>query len=295
MKRMKARSARRTTVGDVLIIALFAALALITLYPMWHCIVGSLMTYTEYMQKSLLIWPDELTLESNQFVFDQGKIYDPMKTTALVTVIGTVVNLAMVTWMAYGLSKKFPGSTLFTYIVVFTMFLNPGLIANYMLFRNLHLLNDLKVYILPYLINTFYLIILRTNFASFPTELEEAARIDGASEFGTFFRIVLPLSKPILATIALFTAVDYWNIYQQSVYFITDSSKKTLQDYLYMLLSNNSNNNAGVGIGAGGVSAVFSETIKLANTVIAVLPILVVYPFLQKYFTNGIMIGALKG
>ena len=124
MKRMKARSARRTTVGDVLIIALFAALALITLYPMWHCIVGSLMTYTEYMQKSLLIWPDELTLESYQFVFDQGKIYDPMKTTALVTVIGTVVNLAMVTWMAYGLSKKFPGSTLFTYIVVFTMFLN---------------------------------------------------------------------------------------------------------------------------------------------------------------------------
>ncbi len=218
-----------------------------------------------------------------------------MKTTVLITIVGTICNMAMVTWMAYGLSKKFPGSTLFTYIVVFTMFLNPGLIANYMLFRNLRLLNDLKVYILPYLINTFYLVILRTNFASFPSELEEAARIDGASEYGTFFRIVLPLSKPILATIALFTAVDYWNTYQQSVYFMSDSSKKTLQDYLYMLLSNNSNNNAGVGIGAGGVSAVFSETIKLANTVIAVLPILVVYPFLQKYFTNGIMIGALKG
>ena len=134
---------------------------------------------------------------------------------------------------------------------------------------------------------------MRASRSAFATM--EAAAIDGCSEMGILVRIVLPLSKPILATIALFTAVDYWNTYQQSVYFMSDSSKKTLQDYLYMLLSNNSNNNAGVGIGAGGVSAVFSETIKLANTVIAVLPILVVYPFLQKYFTNGIMIGALKG
>lgn len=286
---------KRVTPVDVILVALFAVLAMVTLYPMWHCLVGSLMDYTEYMQKSILIWPDKISLDSYKFVFDQGKIYDPMKTTVIITITGTLINLIMVTWMAYGLSKKFPGSALFTYIVVFTMFLNPGLIANYMLFRNLKLLNSLKVYIMPYMINTFYLIILRTNFASFPSELEEAARIDGASEYGTFFRIVLPLSKPILATIALFTAVDYWNTYAQSVYFVSDSAKKTLQDYLYMLLSNNANNNAGAGIGAGGVSAVFSENIKLANTVIAVLPILVVYPFLQKYFTNGIMIGALKG
>lgn len=292
---MRQKKLKGITPVDVALVIFFALLAVITLYPMWHCVVGSLMTYAEYMQKTLLIWPDELTLESYKFVFDQGKIYAPMKTTVLITIVGTVCNLVFVTWMAYGLSKKFPGSTLFTYIVVFTMFLNPGLIANYMLFRSLKLLNTLKVYILPYLINTFYLIILRTNFAGFPGELEEAARIDGASEYGTFFRIVLPLSKPILATIALFTAVDYWNTYAQSVYFVSDASKKTLQDYLHMLLSNNSNNSAGAGISVGGMSVGFSETIKLANTVIAVLPILVVYPFLQKYFTNGFMIGALKG
>ena len=292
---MKQKKLKRTTPVDILLILFFALLAVITLYPMWHCVVGSLMSYTEYMQKTLLLWPDDLTLESYKFVFDQGKIYAPMKTTIIITIVGTVCNLFFVTWMAYGLSKKFPGSTLFTYVVVFTMFLNPGLIANYMLFRNLKLLNTLKVYILPYLINTFYLIILRTNFAGFPSELEEAARIDGASEYGTFFRIVLPLSKPILATIALFTAVDYWNTYSQSVYFVSDAAKKTLQDYLHMLLSNNTNNAAGAGIAVGGMSVGFSETIKLANTVIAVLPILVVYPFLQKYFTSGFMIGALKG
>lgn len=286
---------KRITATDILIVSLFFVLALLTLYPLWHCLVGSLMDYTEYMQKSILIWPDKISLDSYKFVFDQGKIYDPMKTTLFITFVGTLVNLVMVTWMAYGMSKKYPGAVLITYIVVFTMFLNPGLIANYMLFRSLKLLNSLKVYIIPYMINTFYLIILRSNFSDFPSELEESARIDGANEFGTFFRIVLPLSKPILATITLFTAVDYWNTYAQSVYFVSDSTKKTLQDYLYMLLSNQANNNAGAGIGAGGVSAVFSENIKLANTVIVVLPILLVYPFLQKYFTSGIMMGALKG
>ena len=283
---------RRRMLTEAPLVLFFLLLGVVTLYPMWHCVAGSLMSYTEYMQKTVLLWPEQVTLEAYDFVFSQGKIFNPMKVTAYITVLGTLLNLIWTAWMAYGLSKRFPGSKLITYLVVFTMFLNPGLIANYMLFRSLNLLNNVYVYILPALINTFYLIILRTNFSGFPVSLE---RIDGSGEFGIFFKIVVPLSKPILATIALFTAVDYWNTYAQSVYFVSEASRKTLQDYLYMLLSNTSNNSAGAGIGSGGTSAVFSENIKLANTVIAVLPILLVYPFLQKYFTNGLMIGAIKG
>ena len=286
---------RRRMLTEAPLVLFFLLLGVVTLYPMWHCVAGSLMSYTEYMQKTELLWPEQVTVEAYDFVFSQGKIFNPMKVTAYITVLGTLLNLIWTAWMAYGLSKRFPGSKLITYLVVFTMFLNPGLIANYMLFRSLNLLNNVYVYILPALINTFYLIILRTNFSGFPASLEEAARIDGSGEFGIFFKIVVPLSKPILATIALFTAVDYWNTYAQSVYFVSEASRKTLQDYLYMLLSNTSNNSAGAGIGSGGTSAVFSENIKLANTVIAVLPILLVYPFLQKYFTNGLMIGAIKG
>lgn len=295
---MQNRKIKNITIFDVILVIFFSLVCVLTLYPFWHCIVGSLITYGEYMRKTVLLWPEALTLESYQFVFSQGKIYSPMRVTVLITAVGTLINLLITTWVAYGMSKKYPGASAVTMLVVITMFLNPGLIPYYMLFRSLHLLNSIWVYIVPYMINTFYLIILRTNFSGFPHDLEEAAIIDGAGDYSIFFRIVLPISKPILAAIALFTAVDYWNTYAQSVYFVTDESKKTLQDYLYMMLSNTSNNAAGVGIGLGGTmgkSAVFSENIKLANTVVSVLPILVVYPFLQKHFTSGLMIGALKG
>lgn len=284
---------------QICLMFVFVVLSIIMLYPFWHCIVGSFMTYGEYIGKTVLLFPSNPTLEAYQFVLSQGKIFQPLRTTAFITVLGTVINLTMTSWMAYGMSKKYPGNQVVTWIVIITMFIGAGLIPEYMLYRKLKLLNTIWVYIIPSMVNTFYLIILRTNFANFAHDLEEAAEIDGAGVFGTFFRIVLPLSTPVLATIALFTAVDYWNTYQQSVYFVSDSAKKTLQDYLSMMLSNTSNNAAGSGIGMAGStmgrSAVYSENIRMANTIVAVLPILVVYPFLQKYFTSGMMIGALKG
>jgi ABC-type glycerol-3-phosphate transport system permease component len=290
---------RRTRIESGVLVAFFTIAGLVTLYPFWHSIVGSFMTYGEYIQKTVLLWPTRPTLESYAFVFTQGKIFSPMRVTVFISIVGTCINLFMSTWMAYGMSRKYPGATLVTYLVIFTMFLNPGLIPSYMLFRSLGLLNQGWVYILPCMINTFYLIILRTNFSMFSQELVEAATIDGASEYSVFFRIVLPISKPILATIALFTAVDYWNTYASSVYFVSDAGRKTLQDYLYMMLSNVNNNAAGGGInytgGTAGKSGVFSENIKLANTVVSIVPILIVYPFLQKHFTSGLMIGALKG
>lgn len=296
---MQNTSLRRIRVIDLSLVILFTIIAIITIYPFWHCLVGSVTPYHIYMQKVLLLWPDRITFDAYKFILQQGQIYNPLLVTAIITIIGTFANVFITTFVAYGLSKKFPGRGLILYMIVLTMFVNAGLVPNYLLFRNLHLINSLGVYIIPSLINTFYLIIIRTYFLNFSTEIEEAAYIDGYSGFGIFFKIILPLSKPMIAAIALFTAVDYWNTFSQSIYYITDFSKKTLQDYLYMMLSDNTLNTAGTGStassGTMGKTTVFSETIKLANTIISVVPILIVYPFLQRYFTSGIMVGAIKG
>lgn len=288
------RKRTRLSPFDVALMAVFAVLMVITIYPFWHCIIGSLISYSEYMQKTVLLWPDQLTLASYEFVLKQGKIINPMITTAIITVIGTFMTLFCTSFMAYGMSKKYPGSSAINIVVVLTMFIDAGMIPRYLLYRDLKLLNNIWVYILPALVNTYYLIILRTNFANFPREVEEASRIDGASEYGIYFRIVLPLSVPALATVGLFTAVGYWNTYETSVYYVTNYDIKTLQDYLYLMISNAGSDSSNA-IGTTGNATVFSENIKLANTVIAILPILCVYPFVQKYFTKGIMIGALKG
>ncbi len=285
---------RRLTAFDILLMVFFCLLMVITVYPFWHCTVGSLISYTEYMQKTVLLWPSEITFSSYAFVLKQGKIIHPMITTVIITCMGTVFTLFCTSFMAYGMSKKYPGSAVITSVVVLTMFIDAGMIPRYLLYRDLKLLNNIWVYVLPALVNTYYMIILRTNYASFPHEMEEAARIDGAGEYGIYFRIVLPLNVPALATVGLFTAVGYWNTYETSVYYVTNYDLKTLQDYLYLMISNvgSESNNA---IGTSGNATVFSENIKLANTVIAIVPILLVYPFVQKYFTKGIMIGALKG
>ena len=293
---MKAKL-KKLTLFDVVLMAVFLVMMVVTLYPFWHCIIGSIIPYGEYMQKTILLWPDEFTMASYEFIFKQGKIISPMRTTALITVIGTLCTVIFTAFMAYGLSKRYPGSKFFNTIVILTMFIDAGMIPNYLLFRKLGILNQLGVYILPALVNTFYLIILRTNFSNFPQEIEEAARIDGSGEYNTFFRIILPLNTPVLATVALFTAINFWNTYEPSVYYVTNYDLKTLQDYLYLMISNTGSNTSGgaATIGTSGNATVFSENIKLANTVIAILPIMVIYPFLQKYFTSGLMIGAVKG
>ena len=293
---MKAKL-KKLTLFDVVLMAVFLVMMVVTLYPLWHCIIGSIIPYGKKKKKTILLWPDEFTMASYEFIFKQGKIISPMRTTALITVIGTLCTVIFTAFMAYGLSKRYPGSKFFNTIVILTMFIDAGMIPNYLLFRKLGILNQLGVYILPALVNTFYLIILRTNFSNFPQEIEEAARIDGSGEYNTFFRIILPLNTPVLATVALFTAINFWNTYEPSVYYVTNYDLKTLQDYLYLMISNTGSNTSGgaATIGTSGNATVFSENIKLANTVIAILPIMVIYPFLQKYFTSGLMIGAVKG
>lgn len=292
---MKSRiKRRRLSAGSAAIYAFLILCSLLTLYPLWHCVVGSITTFEEYIRKPFLLWPEPPTFDAYEYVFTQGRIFSPMIITIVTTLVGTPINLFMQSYMAYGLSRPFPGNGLVTGIVVLTMFLNPGLIPLYLLYQQLGILNSVWVYILPCMINSFYLIILRTHFSSLPKELIESSRLDGCSEFGAFFKIALPLSLPVMASIGLFTAVDFWNTYSQSVYFVTDASKKTLQNYLYLFLSGNSANISGGGINMM-IGNVFSENTKLANTVLSILPIIAIYPFTQRYFVKGMLLGAVKG
>ncbi|MBD2845567.1 carbohydrate ABC transporter permease [Paenibacillus sp. IB182496] len=271
-----------------------ALICVVMLYPFWQTVVASFMTEAEYLSSPLKLIVLEPTLAAYKQVFADGTIFVHLRVTFLIAVVGTAVALFVTAYSAYGLSKPFVGSSLVMFLIVMTMFVHAGLIPDYMNYKSLGLINQFAVYILPYMINTFYLIIMRSTFLEFPRELEEAARIDGCNDFRIFFTIVLPLSKPILAAIGLFYAVAFWNTYMQSVFFITDSELKTVQEYLQKLVSDSSDLE-GVMATESGEEGFSSETVRLANIVLVLLPIAAVYPFLQRFFVSGIMMGSVKG
>jgi putative aldouronate transport system permease protein len=249
------------------------------------------MRYEEYFAKTLFLWPSSPTLEAYRLVLRTGLIFGPMKTNMIITSFGTVYSLIFTAFCAYGLSKKFPGSRIIMLMIVFTMFFSGGLIPQYILYRRLGLINNILVYMLPMSINTFNFIVMRTSFQSFVPEIEEAARIDGCNAFSIFFRIVLPLSGPMLATIGLFYAVSYWNTFFTSVFFITDNNLRTLSDFLYRIIRATEAEDLGLYVS----KTVSMASVKMATTMLVILPILIIYPLLQKYFVKGATIGAVKG
>jgi putative aldouronate transport system permease protein len=281
----------KISISSLIINSLFVFMSIIMLYPFWYTLVGSMLEYSEYFDKALFLWPDKPTFEAYRIIFSTNLIQDPMVVTILITVVGTVYSLLISSFVAYGLSKKFPGSSLLMYFIVFTMFFSGGLIPTYILYRQMHLINNILVYILPASINTFNLIVLRAYFSGLPAELEEAAKIDGYNEFSIFFKIVLQLSKPILATIGLFYAVHYWNTFFPSLFYVTSPKLRTLQDYLYRIIRAGDAEDLGL-----YTSKIVSlQTVKMANIILVISPIVIIYPFVQKYLVQGATIGAVKG
>jgi ABC-type glycerol-3-phosphate transport system permease component len=282
---------KKTSAFSIGVNLFFIIISVIMLYPFWYTLVGSMMKYDEYFEKTLFLLPESPTLEAYRLVLRTGLIFPPLRTNIFITVFGTVYSLIFTAFCAYGLSKKFPGSRAIMLMIVFTMFFSGGLMPQYILYRRLGLINNILVYILPYSINTFNLIVMRTSFQSFVPEIEEAARIDGCNAFTTFFRIVLPLSGPMLATLGLFYAVSYWNMFFTSVFFITDNNLRTLSDFLYRIIKATEAEDLGFYMS----KIVSMSSVKMATTILVILPILVVYPVLQKYFVKGATVGAVKG
>jgi ABC-type glycerol-3-phosphate transport system permease component len=282
---------KKLSIADIIIGFFMIIICIIMVYPFWHVLMGSFMNGTEYLQKNVLLWVNNPTLDNYKYLLAETDTLLYILNTVFIAVFGTVLSVFFTTYSAYALSKNIPGVKFIFLLVVATMFIDPGLIPNYINFKDLGLINTRAVLIIIAVINPFFLIIMRSNFIEFPKELEESARIDGAGVNRIFFQIVFPLSTAMVAAITVFIAVNYWNTYLPSVFFISDPDKKTIQDYLGSLLTQEQ-----LAVDAAqAVNQPLTTMLKFASIILGALPILVVYPFMQRYFVKGALIGAVKG
>ncbi|WP_372633024.1 carbohydrate ABC transporter permease [Cohnella sp.] len=291
----------RRTRGDVLFdrlnVVMMLIICFVTLYPIWYVLVNSFNDGTDAMTRGLIYWiPRKFSLENYEIVFSNAGIMTAMGVTVAKTLIGTVIHVFFTAMVAYALSRR---ELLFRkgYMIMgtITLFFSAPLIPNYLWLRDLGLLDTFGVYIYPAMFSFFDLIIFLTFFREIPDGLEEAAKIDGANDFSIFVRIVLPVSLPVVATISLFHGVWQWNDYFVGVLYTNSDSLQPIQTFLYRVIAQSSSNQI-VGATGGAINrTVTSQSIKLATMVITTVPIIVAYPFLQRYFVKGLMIGSLKG
>ena len=287
---------RRFSLFSTLNYAFFVLISLVMLFPLWNVIVISLTDYREYVMNPLMLFPKQISWEAYNYIFSNNELLLALRVSVLTTLSGTAISMAVSVACAYALSKRhMPGRNLFLTLILFTMFFNGGIIPNFLLIKDLGMYDTFWALILPNAINTWYLIIMKNYFANLPEALEESARIDGANDLIILFRIVLPISMPIIATFLLFYGVDRWNEWWSAMMYINDTKKYPLQLMLRnLIVMNFSSASMATSYAQDNASFVAKENIKMATAVVAVGPIAVVYPFLQKYFAKGVMVGAIK-
>jgi len=280
-------------VFDIFNFVIMGLFGFLTLAPFLYVLAGSFATELEITTRNFFLWPRDFSNEAYRFIFATGTVIDSMIRTAGVTAVGTIIQLIFTFTFAYPLSRpNLKGRKLIMKLVLFTMLFGGGMIPTFMVVRNLGLLNTYWALMLPAAISPFNLIVIINNFKRFPKELIEAAHIDGCSEMGTFLRIVLPLSKPIIATFALFYAVGIWNDFFSAFIYITDSSMWTVQVVLRQVTALSATTMDTV---VEGILEVPETAVRFATIIVATVPILCVYPFLQKHFAKGMMVGSIKG
>lgn len=269
-----------------------AFICVVMLYPLLYVIAVSFAHPNSITSGQL--FPTEFSLISYQSIIGGGVISRSLRASLFITVVGTLLSTFFTAFMAYGLTrtKTTPGGKTVLFLVLLTMMFSAGIIPNYLLIKQLGLLNSWWSLILPALISPFNLIVMRAFFMGLPEDLFEAARLDGASELRIFFSIVLPLSKAIIAVIALFYAVGYWNTFFNAMIYLDDTTKWPIQVVLNQYVTQNSDLST---LQNPDMPPPPAESIQSAVIVLATIPILMVYPFLQKYFTKGVLTGAIKG
>lgn len=282
-------------VTTVLKIMVLAFIVIVMIFPFVNVFAVSFSSYEDVLGGGLILFPAHPTLIAYEAIFQSGIVVRALQVSAGLTIFGTLAQMIFTTTMAYGLSRPgMPGSRAILLLVLGALLFAPGIIPNYLLVKELGLLNSYLALILPGLISAFNLIIVRQFFMNLPQELLDSARIDGANDWQVFWNIVLPLSKAVLAVIALFYAVGIWNSFFNAVLYLTDTSMWPVQLVLRQYVLQGSS--------VSDVSQLNPnqpppppKTIQMAIVVVATVPILVVYPFLQKYFTRGVLTGAIKG
>ena len=285
----------RVRVSEFVIAFVILLLSLTCIIPFIHVAAKSVSSNTAVMSKQVYLWPKGLNFEAYASIFRDGQLTYAMGYTVVVTVLFTLVGMVVTTLAAYPLSlKHLKGRTFFAFLLMFTMYFSAGLIPEYLLYKDLHLLNTMWVLVLPLAFSPYNMLIMRSFISStIPDSLYEAANLDGANHFQVLTKVVLPLSKPIIATLSLFYAVGRWNAYADAKYYITTKSLQPLQ-YLLSNMVLNSGNDA-ISLSEAAAASSTPEVLQAAVVMFATLPIIMVYPFVQKYFVKGAMIGAVKG
>lgn len=282
-------------VFDGVNIVLLAIIAAVMFFPFLYVFSVSFSSYTDYMRSEFMLFPKTWVLDAYRFIFVSDSFLRSLGVTTWITILGTLVNLAFTATFAYVLSRPVIGQRIVMFGVLFTMLFNAGMIPVYLTVKATGLMDSIWALILPVAIAPFNLIVMRQFFQSIPAELHEAAHIDGANDLQSFFRIILPLSKPSLAAFSLFYAVYHWNNYFSAILYLSDQNKWPIQVILRQIVVVNE---AQATLGNGQIlleNAPPAETIQMAAIIVATLPILIVYPFLQKHFAKGVMLGSVKG
>ena len=288
------RSNRDTRIQslDIIIVTILIIYAFLIIFPFWNAFVISISTEHAYLNSNLLLWPTEIDFSAYQRVFNSNQLWSGFGITMILLIGGTIYQLFFTVITGYALSRKnWTGKNLVMNMILVTMFFGGGMVPYYCLIRDLGMMNTIWVMIIPGAIDTFNMLLMRNYFASLPAEMEESAKIDGANDIIIFVKVFLPLSLPMLATVGLFFAVGNWNSWYNAMLFIPDNKKIwPLQMVLKTMITKVSST-----IETGTVTEDFSEGLTMASIFFTIVPMMCFYPFLQRFFVKGIVVGAIKG
>ncbi|MEK3724413.1 carbohydrate ABC transporter permease [Paenibacillus sp. FSL H8-0034] len=272
-------------------IVILAAVSLITVFPIYYVFIISFTETSEYLSKPLILFPTQWSFDSYHYLLSNPSMLRAISISGLLAAAGTACSLIVTSSLAYSLSRKrLLGRRLALMLIVFTILFSPGIIPNYMLVRNLGLIDSIWSLVLPVLSSGWYVVLMKGFFENIPESLDEAAAIDGCNEITAWFRIVLPLSLPAIAAFGLFYAVEYWNTYFSALLYMNDYQKWPIQVLLQNMLAENP-----LAETDPLIQPPPAQMLKMAAVVIATVPILCIYPFLQKHFAKGVMVGSVKG
>ena len=292
---MKKLKRKKISIFNIMVYLIFTVIALFTLYPFWNLLVVSFNEPYDSIKGGLTLWPRVFSFINYSYLFSDDYldiIGIALRNSLVRTILGTALNVFFSTLIAYALSKKyFVLRKFMNVLIIIPMYLSVGLIPTYLLYKQLFLVKSFAVYIIPNLISAYNIIILRNFMAGIPPSLTEAAQIDGATEQGILFKVIFPLCLPVLATMCLFIAVFQWSSWQDTMYFAQNENLTTLQWEMAKVIRGTTSLGKG---SAAMIGKPTKETLNAAITVVATLPIIMVYPFLQKYFVNGMTLGAVK-
>jgi putative aldouronate transport system permease protein len=280
---------------NVLNIVFLVLVAVVTILPLYYIVIISITDPAQYMRtQGKILFPSRFSFDAYKLMIGARSFKSSLMISGFLVTVGTALSLIVTTSFAYGISKKrLLGRKVFLFLVLFAFLFNPGIIPNYLIVRGFKLIDSIWSLILPSLARCFYMLLMKSFFENLPQEIEESAKIEGCSDLGIFFKIIIPISYASLAAFGLFYAVNYWNSYFDAIIYINSPEKWPLQMLIRNLVILSSTSD--VSSAGEALRGIPSQSIKMATVVMGTLPILIVYPFVQKYFTKGVMLGSVKG